>query len=568
MSLRCGGPYTTLYRGRLSATAVEHGTCVTAVGVKLAMGIRAKASSFIRSHPVGLSLAAVFALYLLIRLVNIKAVPIYIDEAIYLKWARDAQQGHLWASLLWDGKPPLHAWLMVPFLGVFKDPLVAGRATSLFFGGLTTAGMFLVGKELRDWKLGALAAALYVVCPFTFWYDRLAIAESVLLTFFVFAIYFAVKAARSVKPFYLVGAGLAAGLALLTKGTALLIFPIVFFAYFIRGPRERALEGRRPLLVWTASVTMSLLLGFGMLNLLRLSPMYAFRSHFVETRTKGVFAALTTPPGQFLRFDLSILGSFIKFLTPALLFIALLGLALGLARKWRPARFLLAWLLVGSTIISLVGKFAWSRFYLVLVPPLLFTSAYLIYEAAAFVARTWSLRTAHRAYRVAPAAAIALCLLLVVTALPVAGELHGMVDARQGDPAFISGRTAGIGMPQAIAFLDRASHRGAINVVVNDYFIQLAIKLYVPGDHSLNVITLTQEYRKGYTGLLEATADKAAHQRPTYLVLDGTGPAPPASWPVRVLEKFEEGGRRRTHLFVLRVSGDSWPAPVPTGNSI
>jgi 4-amino-4-deoxy-L-arabinose transferase-like glycosyltransferase len=133
---------------------------------------------FLKRHPVGTILALVFAAYFVTRLVSIRSVPIYIDEAIYL----------LWASLLWDGKPPLHAWSMVPFLRLLKDPLLAGRLTSVFSGALTTLGMFLLGKEFMNRKFGLLAAFLYVACPYALFYDRLAIAESLLLALFVFAI--------------------------------------------------------------------------------------------------------------------------------------------------------------------------------------------------------------------------------------------------------------------------------------------------------------------------------------------------------------------------------------------
>jgi 4-amino-4-deoxy-L-arabinose transferase-like glycosyltransferase len=509
---------------------------------------------FLKRHPVGTILALVFAAYFVTRLVSIRSVPIYIDEAIYLKWSRDALHGNLWASLLWDGKPPLHAWSMVPFLRLLKDPLLAGRLTSVFSGALTTLGMFLLGKEFMNRKFGLLAAVLYVACPYALFYDRLAIAESLLLALFVFAIYFAVKAAKSVNSYYLIGAGVATGLALLTKGTAALIYPILGFAYVTRSHAEKGREKGRPLLRWSAALALSLLLAFAIENLLRLSPRFAERSHFIATRTKSLSAALATPAKQFLAFNVSILDNMFKFLTPVVLVLALLGLFLGIKNKWRPTYFLWIWLLIGAGVISLVGRFAWSRFYLVLVPPLLLSAAYIIYGLGASLARAWKGGSVAARKLTAAAVASTMALVLVAGTAQVSSLEKGMITARQGDLSFLSGRTAGVGMPETVRFLDEASRSQRVNVVVNDYFVQLVLELYLGDDPNLNVITLELEYRKGFSDLLRATIDKAAASGPTYVVINGLDVVP-GTWPLAVLREFRKDIRRDDScMFIARAT--------------
>ena len=516
---------------------------------------RARLLSLRENHRVGLFLAPLFALYFLTRSVNIKGVPIFIDEAIYLKWARDARAGRLWASLLWDGKPPLHSWSMVPLLGVFRDPLVAGRATSILFGALTTLGIFLIGKELLDWKLGAIAAFLYVACPFALWYDRLAIAESMLLALFVFAIYFAVKAARSGSAWYLIGTGIATGLALLTKGTATLIYPIAIFAYVVRDPREEPAEAKRPLVRWSVSIGVSLLVGFAILNMLRLSPKYTARSHFIATRTKGITAALATPLKTLLRFNWSIFISILKYLTPAVLVIALAGLALSLIKRWRPGYFLWLWLIIGVAVISLVGRFAWPRFYLVLVPPLLLAAAYLLYEAGRLTAGAWSRSGQSRKKLLMYSTSVALLILLIATAVPVASELSGMVQAKQGEGEYLKGRCAGVGLKETANLVKGLSRREKINVVVNDYFIQVALEMYASSPN-VNVITLKLEYRKGYSELLKSTIERAACKRPTYVVMNGASGPVPSSWPLHVMEEFKKNdGGNRVSMYLAKATG-------------
>ena len=494
----------------------------------------------------------VLGLYFVTRLINLKGVPVFIDETIYIKWARAAQGGNLWASLLYDGKPPLHSWAMVPLLSLMKDELLAGRLTSVFFGGMTTLGLFLTGKELRNWKLGALAAFLYVACPFTFFYDMMAIAEGMLLTLFVFAVYFAVKASRSVNSYYLIGAGVCTGLALLTKGTATLLFVIVPFAYLIRGPAEKGLEKSRQLARWLAASGLAMLLGFGILNLLHFSSKWAARSTFINTRTKNLSEILATPLRQFLRFNGSIVTNLLTYLTPVLMVVALGGLALALLKRWRPGYFLLAWFLLGFVVISLVGKFAWARFYLVLAPPLLLSAAYAFYELWAFAVRAWVRAGSRRILATASVAVVAG--LVIAAAVPAGSLLAGMTRATQGETDYLKGRCAGTGMAQTAHFLADASSHEKINVVTNDYFIQYALEMYMPKMRNLDVTTLILEYRKGYTAELKSAIDNEAREGPTYVIVNGVKDVP-ASWNLQVVKEFvKDKGRDKDSMFITRVA--------------
>jgi hypothetical protein len=129
-----------------------------------------------------------------------------------------------------------------------------------------------------------------------------------------------------------------------------------------------------------------------------------------------------------------------------------------------------------------------------------------------------------------------------------------MITARQGDLSFLSGRTAGVGMPETVRFLDEASRSQRVNVVVNDYFVQLVLELYLGDDPNLNVITLELEYRKGFSDLLRATIDKAAASGPTYVVINGLDVVP-GTWPLAVLREFRKDIRRDDScMFIARAT--------------
>lgn len=506
-----------------------------------------------------------FALYFVTRLTALRSVPVFIDEAIYIHWARKAVGGNPWASLLWDGKPPLHPWAMAPFLDLSGDPLLAARLSSVFFGSAAMAGTMLVGREMGGRRLGIAAGFLYAACPYCLWYDRVALTEGLLLALSVFAVYFTVRAATSGRHRYLLGTAVATGLALLTKGSASLLYPVVALGYLCRSPggagsgagaagpgvgpghRGRALDLGK----WSLSVLACLLLAFGIQNLLRLSPAYGSRSTFVATRTKGVLEALAGSPREMLEFDIAMAGSLLEFMTPALALLGVLGFLLALKRGWRPGLFLAAWFLAQYVIISLVAKFAWPRFYLVLVPPLLLSAGYCLLELADGLRRLLARERGARAL----AASAAVSVLLGAALLGVCAKSRGMIEARDGDEPFLSGRTCGAGLKECVRYLEAEARRGTVTVVVNDYFLRLAIEMYSSGSPRLQVVSLDGEFRAGPSRRLREALERAVARGNAYLMANNVSEMPD-DWPVRVLRVFhKDRGGRKTSLVLARAVG-------------
>src|SRR3990167_10185942 len=103
-----------------------------------------------------------------LRLYRLNLLPIFADEAIYVRWAQVMQAEPTLRFLpLSDGKQPLFMWLVIPFLKVFRDPLFAGRFVSVLTGigiliGLITA-VYLLFKSKKQ---ALLAGLLFAVIPF------------------------------------------------------------------------------------------------------------------------------------------------------------------------------------------------------------------------------------------------------------------------------------------------------------------------------------------------------------------------------------------------------------------
>ena len=95
------------------------------------------------------SLAVIFIIFFALRLINLNGLPVFVDEAIYIRWAQIMRSEATLRFLpLQDGKQPLFMWSMIPMFKVFADPVIAGRVLSVLAGfgsllGLTTLSFLL-----------------------------------------------------------------------------------------------------------------------------------------------------------------------------------------------------------------------------------------------------------------------------------------------------------------------------------------------------------------------------------------------------------------------------------------
>src|SRR4030042_5714603 len=113
----------------------------------------------------GLGIVLVF---FLLRLVNFTILPIFADEAIYIRWSQVMRtEPTLRFIPLSDGKQPLFMWLTIPFLKIFSDPLLAGRALSTLAGFGSLIGIaFITWLLFKDKRLVLISSFLYAVLPF------------------------------------------------------------------------------------------------------------------------------------------------------------------------------------------------------------------------------------------------------------------------------------------------------------------------------------------------------------------------------------------------------------------
>ena len=161
----------------------------------------------------------------LLRIYQLNLIPVFVDEAIYVRWAQVMRaEPSLRFLPLSDGKQPLFMWAVIPFFKFIADPLIAGRVVSVLTGLGTTAGVAALGYLLfKSRKVALLASLLYALSPFAVFFDRMALVDSMLSFFGVWTLVFLILATKKLSLGFAFLAAFALGGALLTKSPALFI---------------------------------------------------------------------------------------------------------------------------------------------------------------------------------------------------------------------------------------------------------------------------------------------------------------------------------------------------------
>ncbi len=173
-------------------------------------------------------------LYLLLRLPGLTSLPISSEEATFIHFSQiiSSEINELFISQA-DGRQPLFSWLVILPLQFFDDPLFAGRIISIVAGLASTIGIFIVGCQLWRFSVGFVASLTYLFCPYTFFFDRLALPDSLVSAFGIALFWTTVKIVEKEKilekRFWVIG--IIYGLAVMTQTNALFlgVIPISFF---------------------------------------------------------------------------------------------------------------------------------------------------------------------------------------------------------------------------------------------------------------------------------------------------------------------------------------------------
>lgn len=323
----------------------------------------------------------IFLLFIFTRFYNILSLPIFTDEAIYIRWAQIAKGDASWRFIsLTDGKQPLFIWLTMVAMRFVNEPLLAGRLISVGAGLASMFGLFFLGKELfKNYWIGLLSSFLYLIFPFALVYDKMALYDSLVGTFAIWSFYFEVLLVRRLRLDVALVLALVIGGGVLNKTSGFFNIYLLPFSLLLLDFKNQ--KFRKNLLKWIFFASAAAALSYLYYLVLRLSPFF----HIIRDKNSIFvyqFNEWLTHPLEFFWGNISV-GQWnwvYTYLTWPVLF--LIAIAFFIDKKFLREKLLLfIWFLVPFVTLALFGRTLYPRFIFFMTLFLLPLAAFTLWSA-------------------------------------------------------------------------------------------------------------------------------------------------------------------------------------------
>src|SRR3989344_3650351 len=468
--------------------------------------------------------------YFFLRLYQIMSLPIFTDEAIYIRWSQIARFDASWRFIsLIDGKQPLFIWLNMTLIRVIHDPLLSGRLISVFAGFATMAGLFFLGREIfKNRWIGILSALLYLILPFALVYDRMALYDSLVGTFAVWSLYFEVLLIKKLRLDTALILGMVLGGGILTKTSGffsiyLMPFMLLIFDWKSKKKSERFLK-------FIGLALVSVVLAYGYYSVLRLSP---FFSIIGDKNANFVYPIKVWVMHPFTFFIGNIKGVFdwlTIYLTWPVFVLVIASFFISL-RFLREKLLLLLWFLIPFVAVALFGRILYPRFIFFMTLFLLPLCAFSIYEIFTRVKNKY----------VSFAVVLAFLLISLRSDYFIITDFASAPIPKSDLEQYINGWPAGGGTNQIIDFLNNESKKGKIYVASPGTFGSLptfTTEIYLGENKNVE--------KKGYypipSEFPQELADKSK-KMPVYLFLSNQKEfeLQIKNWPLKLIVQYKKG---------------------------
>jgi len=322
--------------------------------------------------------AGIILVYLLTRLLTLTLLPIFTDEAIYLRWAQIAGNDPDWLFIsLTDGKQPLYIWITMLVMKFISDPLIAGRLVSVGAGFTTLIGLFFLASTLfKRRSIGFLTALFYVFSPFSFVYDRFALYDSLVGSFFVWGLYLSVLLMKKLQLKTAVLLGVLGGMAVLNKTSGFfIVYLLPLSLLFIDWTKVKLQnKGIRILLL----LGISIVLTYFLYSLLRISPFFYIIDEKNSLFVYPLSEWLKHPFRQLLQNTTGLTSWFITYMTYPLLLV--IGYSFVVTKQFIKEKIILVlWFLLPFFALILFGKQLYPRYIFFMVLPLFPLASFSLY---------------------------------------------------------------------------------------------------------------------------------------------------------------------------------------------
>ncbi|MGI5841556.1 MAG: ArnT family glycosyltransferase [Patescibacteria group bacterium] len=320
------------------------------------------------------------------RLINLTRLPVFCDEAIYLRWSQIIASSDAFRFVpLSDGKQPLFMWLVVPFFKIISDPLYAGRFLSVISGFFSMFTLILIFSLLSNYKsknpdpipfifeslkksfpFNLLPALFYLTLPFSFFFDRMSLPDNLLACLSSISFFLSLLLAKYLRFDISILLGISLGLSWLTKSPAIYFIVLSLLTVFLLTIPKLNLK--------TISYPVfSSLLAFFIYNILRLGPQF----HLIAQRNKDYIRPLSeilkNPTNPLFSHTLSTLNLFKTYVSTPLLILLAFALLLSVLQKKFNRQYFVCFLWFFLPLLSnnIFAQVFTARYILYTIPPLI-----------------------------------------------------------------------------------------------------------------------------------------------------------------------------------------------------
>ncbi len=478
-------------------------------------------------------------MYLVTRLVNLTLLPIFTDEAIYIRWSQIGAKDANWRFIsLVDGKQPMFIWITMVLVRLLPtvDPLFVGRLTSALAGagslvGIAILSLILFGKK----SIAFWALVLYLLSPFSLLYDRMALYDSLVATFSLWNLILAVVLVKTLRIDIALLLGMLLGAGMLNKTSGFLslyLLPLTLLL-FDWGKKERWVR----LVRWIALIAIAALVSQALYSVLRLSPLlhmvsqkdalfvYSFYEwiyhplRFIEGNLRGMFDWLW----QYLSIPVVVVASWLIIRR----------------RVSKEVLLLFLWSAVPFVALAAFGRVLYPRFILFMTIPVLVLAACGWSEIMDLLKRK----------------TFAFILLTLLLLPNIYTSTRLIIDPQTASipkadlDQYVNDWPAGGGIREVIAFLRIQAHKEKIAVFTEGTFglLPYAIELYLVDHPNVSIRGTWPIPAIPPQEIIDSALVKS-----TYMILNQTQYIP-IGWPLELIAEYQKGTNREKKLRLFRV---------------
>lgn len=460
------------------------------------------------------------------RLWNLLAIPIFTDEAIYLRWSQIGSRDLQWIFIsLTDGKQPMFTWLTMLMLQIIPDPLLAGRLVSVFAGSFTLFAMNMLSYELfKNLKLSVIVSLMYIFSPFSLMYDKLALYDSLVCTFYIWSLYFAVLLVKHLRFSHAILYGLILGFGMLNKSSGFLSLYLVPTTLVLFN-WQKAIKNKK-IIRWIVLVFIAAVVSQIMYNVQRFSPFFHMISLKENVFIYGFREWVSNPFIGFIGNFRGMLDWTITYLTWPIFLSSFVSFA-WTKHALREKFLLFCWSVLPFLALAMFAKVLYPRFILFMAMPLLMLSAYTIERIVTNYTKTL----------------FGVFVLMAILFPSIRSSFYLITNpifapipfADRGQ--FIDDWPSGWGINEIVSYVKDKSESGKVSVYTEGTFglLPFALELYLHNQPNVFIQGLWPVPNKMTPEIIDNARD-----HPSYLVLNVSTSAP-NDWSVELIQEFMKG---------------------------